>query len=339
MYKKIFILLTLCLTFLCADTFVYPDFKSCYNKNVESIVYIDGYKAVAISENTAIAFIDKNPPKRYIKKDPYLNLYLLKSKKPLKPVKIKDSRSLKLGEWIASFDKESMYVGAFAKRNDSLKDFYTIGAKAPKNSIVTCLCCEAYGIGAGNDRFIPSEYILRFLNSEKIFYGDIGLRLKKRGKDVTVSYADPYFLNQKLRAGDILLSLDGNKFKTLREFNDYIFFSKRGKIITIEYARRGKILKAKAQVSQRRGGGFVEETFLERYGFDFDSKMRITGVAKGSKVQELGLKKGDRLISLNGNKIANKQQVKRIVVKSKKKELKFLFDRGGFQFFATLSFR
>lgn len=319
--------------------FTYPDFKQCYENNVKSFVYFGDIRAVAVSEHLAVAYSPVKPEVAYEKHDPFLNLYLFRSKKTLDPVRLKSTRKLKLGEWIAGMDDNSLYVGNFSKTGSPLDSFYLHNAQMSPNSIISCLCCEVYGLGIGAGTFIGSEYITRFMNQEEVYYGDIGVRFAKEGKDFVVAYIDPFLKNQGFKKGDVIQRVNQKKIDSLKELNQIVLFAKPKSTITLQLKRDGKTQKVRAQVFKREGGGYLSDVFLEKKGIFFDKNMTVSHVDEGSFGQESGLKKGDKLLQVDDREIQDQDSLKEYLSNAKKKRVHLLFERDGFQFFIKLDLK
>lgn len=333
--KLVIVLFLFLQTAFCAE-FVYPDFKQCFEKNKNSFVYFGETRAIAISKNRAVAYSKTKPSQPYIKHDPFLNLYLFESKTPLKPVKLKSTNLLKVGEWIAGMDESSLFAGNFAKVGDVIDSFYLQNAKLDANSMVLCLCCEVYGLGVGGGSFIGSEYIKRFVENKTNIYGDVGARFEQRGQEFFVSELDPFFENQKLHIDDKILKIDTKKIYSLKGLNQQILFSQPEQKLTIELLRSGKILKLEVVVKQKNGGGALSDSFLEKKGIFLDNDMRIKKIIEGSFGQMSGLKTGDKLLEVEQLKMENSAALRKFFSTNKAKSVHMLFDRNDFQFFMTL---
>ncbi len=319
-----------------ATGFTYPDFRQCYQKNIKSFVYFGDTRAVAVTKHLAIAYSKTKPKADYVKFDPFLNLYLFRSKKPLKPVKLRSTYFLKLGEWIAGMDDTSLYAGNFAKSGDLLDSFYLQNAKIEENSIISCLCCEMYGLGIGSGSFIGSEYIKRFMNMKDVYYGDIGVRFEKKANDFIVKQIDPFYVNQSLQVNDKILKINGKKITSLKQLNQAVLFSKPKSVITVEFLRGKKKLKKRLVVHSRMGGGYQSDSFLEKKGIFFDKNLKIIKIKNNSFGQISGLHVGDKLIQIDHKMIKSQNDIKKHLSKIKSKEVQLLFDRADFQFFVKI---
>jgi hypothetical protein len=328
-------LLTLIFAFnvLFSASFVYPNFKQCYNKNLKSIVYFGNTKAIAIAKHYAVSYSKTKPSYPYAKHDPFLNLYLFYSPKVLHPVHLKDTKYLSLGEWLASMDDNSLYAGNFAKRGIGLSVYFEQNAKTPPNSIVTCLCCDVYGLGVGDKKFISSNLIKRFLNSTEIFYGDIGVRFAKKGKKIVIASINQMRINKNLKVGDVIKKINGKKVKNLQDLENKILFTKRNQSIKLEFFRKNALHVESIKVFQKNGGGEASDSFLEAKGMFFDRNLTITKVIKGSFADKNGLKPGDKLVQIDRKSVKNQNDARIVFSKTKKKLIYLLFGRGGSQFF------
>ncbi|MBL0686230.1 MAG: PDZ domain-containing protein [Sulfurospirillum sp.] len=319
-----------------AVDFTYPDFRQCYNKNVQSFVYFGNIRAVAITPNLAVAYSKTRPKIDYVKFDPFLNLYLFHSKKTLKPAKLRSTRLLKLGEWIAGMDDTSLYVGNFAKSGVLLDSFHLQNGKLEANSIISCLCCEIYGLGVGSGTFIGSEYIKRFISNKNVYYGDIGVSFEKKAKNFVVKSVDPFYPKQSLHVADKILKIDNKKILSLKQLNQTILFSKPNSTINIEFLRGNKKYKKKLIVRSKIGGGYLSDSSLENKGIFFDKNLKIVKIKKNSFAQTSGLLVGDKLMQIDNKTVKNQKDVQVYISKLKSKDIQLLFDRANFQFFVKM---
>lgn len=317
--------------------FVYPDFKQCYNKNQKSFVYIGPIRAIAVGPHSAVAYLKTKPNIPFVKYDPFLNLYLFHTKQTLHPVRLKSTHSLKVGEWIGGMDEDSLFVGNFAKSGDVLDSMYLQNTSLKPNSIVSCLCCDVYGLGVGKGEFIGSEYIKRFVNSKDIFYGDIGARFEKKDGKFYVVDTDPFYKNNQLKVGDEILSINSKKFHSLKELNQAILFAKPKSKIQLTIKRDKKMMSFLSIVTARSGGGNIEDSFLEKKGFIFDEKMKIVSIQKDSFAHKNGLKVGDKLLEIDQIPVSSSAHLRKLLSDLKEKEVHLLFDRNDFQFFVNLT--
>ncbi|MDD3462690.1 MAG: hypothetical protein PHW07_03505 [Sulfurospirillaceae bacterium] len=317
--------------------FVYPDFSQCYEKNKKSIVRFGDINAVAIRKDIAVAYCPTKPSIPYIAHDPFLNLYFFKSEAELTPVKQKSVTLLKLGEWIASMSADSLHVASFSKTTANVNDFYNFDAKAPASSIVGGLCCEMYGLGVENNRFVSSDYIDKILSIKEPYSANFGVKFSQNGNNVLVSDSA---LGSKgvLKVGDKIISINGKKIESLGDVSEIVLPSKNDAKFAIEALRRDKVIKTdlsanvykSVKVSQKK------RTFFEDRGLYLDASLKISKIANGSFGQKAGLKIGDKLLSINQLAMKSSKDVENYFAKSKTKESDLLFDRDDFQFFVKI---
>lgn len=319
-----------------ATSFTYPDFTQCYNKNVQSFVYFGDTRAVAVSKYLAVAYSKTTPKVDFIKFDPFLNLYLFKSTKALTPVKFKSTHLLQLGEWIAGMDDSSVYIGNFSKSGDLLDTLYVNNIAMEENSIVSCLCCEVYGLSVENGSFIGSEYIQRFIKEKDVYYGDIGAKFEKAGKDFFVKSIDPSFSNVALHVGDKILKINGKTIISLKQLTQTILFSKPQSKLNIEFLREKVIMQITAKVESKDNTSENSDSFFGKKGIFFNKDMKVKMLGKDGVGESSGLKVGDKLMQINGMEIMNEEDLKLSLSKVKDKSLQLLFDRNDFQFFIKL---
>jgi serine protease Do len=316
--------------------FVYPDFTQCYNKNKKSFVYLGSLRAIAVGKHTAIAYSKTKPHTSFVKYDPFLNLYMFHTKKTLHPVRLKSTHYLKVGEWIGGMDEDSLFVGNFAKSGDVLNSIYLQNTSLKPNSIISCLCCDVYGLGVGKGEFIGSEYIKRFINAKKVFYGDIGARFIQKDGKFYVNDIDPFYKKNSLKVGDQILTVNNKKVSSLKRLNQAILFAKPKSTIRLKVKRGKKIAIYVLPIVARKGGGDVQDSFLERKGLFLDNNMKIAKIQPHSFAAKQGLKVGDKLLQVNHKSTTSILALRAILSGLKNKELELLFDRNDFQFFVTL---
>jgi hypothetical protein len=129
----------------------YPDFSMCYKK-------FKNYSTVPISKNYSVT---SQKPKNFVKYDPKLNLYLIKTHNK----KYLHFKQTHLGVWIASISANSIYVGNYAKYQTSLYAPAQISTKTTVGSIISDIFCNPIGIGVKGG-FLSKSYIRKFITSK-----------------------------------------------------------------------------------------------------------------------------------------------------------------------------
>jgi C-terminal processing protease CtpA/Prc len=188
-------------------------------------------------------------------------------------------------------------------------------------------------LGVGDKKFISSNLIKRFLNSTEIFYGDIGVRFAKKGKEIVIASINQMRINKNLKVGDVIKKIDGKTVKNLQDLENKILFTKRNQSIKLEFLRKNALHAENIKVFQKNGGGEASDSFLEAKGMFFDKNLSINKIFKDSFADKKGLKIGDRLVQIDRKSVKNQNDARIVFSKTKKKSIYLLFDRGGSQFF------
>ena len=309
-------------------------YHSCKRKIIDSHAIVNQNIKLPISKKETLIFaqnistIDKNL--KIIKTDPFLSLYLVKSKKYFRyPFKL--NRHHTLG--VSAVDKKMALEGKIRKQQIGLNSFATFNDALFAPSLLMTSCCSIEGLITPKG-IINKDYIRNFLNSKKIQYGDIGIRAKDKDKNVVIRASDPFMKHNPFKKNDYVLTFDGKKIKNSSSLMKKILFSKIGTAHKVKVKRKGKILNFKVITQKRYGGGYISDTFLEQKGIYFDKNLSITKIEK--KSNSYGLKIGDRLIQANGVKIDGQYKLLDNIGNFKESSL-LLFQRAGFQFFVHIN--
>ena len=142
--------------------------------------------------------------------------------------------------------------------------------------------------------------------------------------------------NSDLKAGDIILGVDGKPVKTARELKDEIAYKKIGQVVMLDVARfdaSRKIKKLKIKVTtgatpgeeevaagRSSQPGAVEPTtfgltvrpltreLADEYSLESATGLVVTGVEPGSVAAEEGIRPGDVITEVNRAPVANMKQ-------------------------------
>jgi membrane-associated protease RseP (regulator of RpoE activity) len=311
--------------------------QACYERNKQAYVSIDGYPAIAITPTLAIAPNIGKAPKTYIKYDPFINAYILSSKTPLSPVPQNEERALEKDSWLTPIQADGkMEIGSLVGLGSSLENYDYISVNAPKGTIVTGGCCDMYGVGMGNGRFIGNRYLEHIVAHESVYYGDIGADFVWKNNIVEVINVDPFFGNG-LRIGDQITHIDNNPISSLRELNEAILFAPNGSVVTLSLKRGGKTQNLSINIKPRPIVSMATLSYLEPLGMHFDSKLILRRVDVDSKASSQGLEVGDRLIQIGNVALKTPAQLRAFLpTLQRDKTHHMLFERNQFQFFITL---
>ncbi len=306
------------------------DFKACYKKSSSSFVKIKKNRAVVVKRGLALLY-SRRYLKGYLKRDPFLGLYLFRVSKEIEPVRIKPLKEAK--RVVAVLNEKEYKLNSIKGYANGLNVSATLKYPASANSLVECVCCSSFGLTTGGKKFIDSDFILHFLNKKRVVYGESGLRFIQKNGKIYVKEKNPFFKGNRLMIGDEIVSIDGKKFDNVSLLSKYILFSKPGTTIKIVYKRGKRELFQKLKLQKRVRGGLLGETFLENLGIYMNYHLKITWVKKGSLGFKLGLKKGDILLKIGKKYIYNYREIKRVLSTNREKVLYLLFSRDDFQFF------
>ncbi len=139
-----------------------------------------------------------------------------------------------------------------------------------------------------------------------------------------------------LKAGDVIVSVDGKEVKTARELKEQIAYKKVGQVVTLDVARvdaarKTRNVKVKVttdafptdngEVASRQDGATGAETtnfgltvrpvtkeLAEEYGLDITTGVLVTAVEQGSAAAERGIKAGDVITEVNRAPVSNLKQ-------------------------------
>jgi len=209
-----------------------------------------------------------------------------------------------------------------------------LAGKPGEEGALMALCCRLAGISDAKGRWYDAAMIRRLLKNDT-FHGTLGMRLDASKSRPTVKWVDP-FAKTRFLPGDRLVGLATMKAPNTYEAMDRIDRCREGERIGVLVARRDKALKISARCMRRFGGGRVSDTFLERFGIRFDDRLRVQSLLPGSEAQKAGLKAGDRLLAVEGERVDNAEAVRKVMSRlavAGKKPRKLLWERAGFQFF------
>lgn len=309
-------------------------YNSCKRKIIDSHAIVNQNIQIPISKKETLIFTQNistlNKNLKIIKTDLFLSLYLVKSKKYFRyPFKLNKHHSL----GVAAVDKKMALEGKIRIKQLGLNSLATFNDALFTPSLLMTSCCSIEGIITPKG-IIEKDYIKNFLDSKKIQYGDIGIRVKNKKRDVVVRASDPFMKNNRLKKDDCILAFDGKKIKNSASLMKKILFSKIGTAHKIKVKRKGKILNFKVITQKRYGGGYISDTFLEQKGIYFDKNLCITKIEK--ELNSYGLKIGDRLIQANGVEVDAQYKLLENIANFKESSL-LLFQRAGFQFFVHVN--
>ena len=124
-----------------------------------------------------------------------------------------------------------------------------------------------------------------------------------------------------LKPGDTIISVNGEKVKNWKEFNQIVALNP-DREIKLQVKRNGEVkeITVKTGIDRKNGIGTLEVVPA--------IKPKIGKVIKGSPAEKAGLKPGDVILKINGKEITSWRQVVETIGKSGGKEVELLILRG-----------
>ena len=310
------------------------EYEPCFLKNRHIIFEVDKVNCIAVDKTRLLCHdpLLKIKSKQIIKFDPFFRLYELKTDIPPKEiVKFKSSKKYHIKNTTALIDKDGYELSLINSFNNAFK----LGKvnKKSYNKVLGSKCYGIIGVGSINNSFISSEILINFLSKKNIVYGDVGIRIKELKNHFFVSKRDIYFKNNPFEVGDEILAINKKQYKRIDFLTNKILFSKQNEELVFDILRNKKKKKLKVKVGKRYGGGFVVDSFLERFGVYLNKDLTINKITKHSLAYKYGLRKGDKLLWFDRQKENKINQITDIISHKKERETTLLFERNGFEFF------
>lgn len=342
--KKIALSLMLGASLLAIERPTFDDFFACYEKNKANMLNYEGLPAFALEENLlAVVKLPETKLNSYVKYDPFLNLYLVRTDFSLIKPDMGDETSKTRNDWFGVIDPKKEYIGHLKYLAQGLferdkLDFNT------KIGLLNSPCCKVMGISLLNGEFIGNRYLNHFKKYNDVYWGDIGATFTQRG--------DRYFVNgitfnSKLRLNDEILSIDDKPIKSLRELNEKILFAENQSTIYLRILRDNEEIdissivnpKVFNQVTFKEKKEIVKKQISNSLGISLDNNLNVIGISN----RNLGFKLKDKILRVNNVIVRNKVEFNKLVQQGG--VLNILIQRyikdenknGDFQFFITIN--
>jgi len=305
-------------------------YESCKLKTSNLNVIQNQNLVIPLKNNQTLIYSTSLVNAKIIKYDPFLNLYLIKSKKYVHfPFRI--NNKLSLGQ--ASIDANMAIEGRLKKSQIGLNSLASYSEVVSAPALLLSSCCNLEGL-VTQKGIIQKEYIYNFIHSKNLHYGDLGIRVVDEGKYIVVKRVNPFDIDNLFKKDDCITHVNGKKVQNASRLMMDILFSKVGTKLDLTIVRDAKKIHIKTEVSQRYGGGAISDTFLEQNGLYFSQNLTILSVGKMYK--KYGLDIGDKLIQVNGKKVSSIEDI-RENIDSFKHFASLLFLRNNFQFFININ--
>lgn len=306
------------------------DFKSCQLKYQVSSIPIGKTQGFAVDKQYALYYSQEKPSGEVIKRDPFLGLNLVKSPKVFKHIfKFYNNDPKQLA---AVFPKR-VTEGKMLSEQTGLNTLGQFSTSVEENALISGTCCGIIGIATPYG-IIDKRYIRHFLESKKVVYSDIGIRLAERD-GARVIEINPFFEDSPFLLNDRIVSMDGKKVKNAAQLSRDILFSSPGSQHTFVLMREGKTLKLDAVFQKRLSGGLVPDSFFDLFGLSLDENLIVK--EDNAKYE---IKKDDRLLFVMGKEVKKLSDIRQILSAEKSSQNKIvtlLLRRNGFDFFIHFS--
>ena len=333
------------------------DFNACFEKNLPAMVNVAGNGGIAITPNLIAVPKGETPVKDYVKFDPYLGLYLVASDVKLEPMKMADDNATKKSDWVSvTRDLNATVYGHVKAQAQALGELDVLTFDVNGTGAVLSPCCKLRGIAVGGDKFVPSRYLRHFAAYKDVYYGDVGAVFEERDGKLYVKSVDPLGRGAALMVGDEILSVNGEKFESLRELNERILFAKKGERLKFEIMRGDEVLKfgvavsddaakkeqkAPTKADKKTASSDAKPQSIPQssdaasvqklYGITFDEKLIVKSVDASSGAAKFGVRVGDKLIQVGQKAVSSRKEALGLLAKGGGQNL--LFRRNGFDFF------
>lgn len=331
------------------------DYTACKKYYKAATISVDKSKMFHIESKNQTLYIGffKEEPKGvdFVKKDPFVGLYAIrgtdKNKAPTYIIMPVDERAMKLN--MAAIGDNYSEKGIILQAQKGFLDYARFTAETTLNGVISNICYQIYGLGMGENLFMDSRYILRFLEQKEPYYGDIGIRLyapNPEDKTLKVEFVDPFFPNVPFLKDDEILSINNHTFKDYYDFEWFVTNLPENSEANVKIRRGEAITEYKVKVSRRYGGFLLPDRFFERLGITLDNNLTITSTNPNLQGLQQGLSEGDTILWINNQKILSSETQSTQEVARRLRylltqavslgKLDVLISRGGFQFTLNL---
>jgi len=341
----------------------FEDFAAGYERNKASILNYEGMHAFALSENLlAVLKTPNSKLNKYVKYDPFLNLYLVRTDFSLIPTMMIDEQNLTRNDWVGIWDPNKAYIGHIKYLAQDINERDQLDF-ASKIGLLGEACCSMVGIALDDSSFIGNRYLKHFMKYNDVYWGDIGVDFALRENKI---YVEKVRKNGQFLINDEIISLDGEPVKDLRKLNERILFADRGSTLYFNVLRDNQDLNISSLVFEKDISHFKlpdnkpkppPTSFRSNLGLNVNSRLLVTAVEANSKAFNAGFLVGDKILRVNNEIIKDYKTLQSILAagsefnilierKSAKLPLNGLYDNssnlanktdGTFQFFIRLN--
>ena len=182
----------------------FEDFAACYARNKASVMVYEGMDAFVLSDNLLAVLKTPNQKlNRYVKYDPFLNLYLVRTDFSLFPPVTYDEQNLTRNDWVGIIDPQQPYIGHLKYLAQNINERDQLDFRTKVGQLDTT-CCSMLGIALGDGSFIGNRYLKHFAKYNDVYWGDIGVDFVMRDNKI---YVESVRNNGKFLINDEIVAL------------------------------------------------------------------------------------------------------------------------------------
>ncbi|MDR3347761.1 MAG: hypothetical protein LBN32_04025 [Helicobacteraceae bacterium] len=317
------------------------DFNACIARNALSIVHHNGLIAAAIDKERLLVPLGFLPlsvlPKEWKveRYDPISSFAIVRFSHDLLPIVFRKADRMGEHKELALFNKNATLavLSEQITRQRGMKPAL-LPIASTSGTLLSAPCYAVVGISVMG-AVMESDFLTHFIesNQSSFSWGDLGVRMD----NTTVSYTDPFVKDNPFVAGDRLIELNAVAYASARELERAIALLTPSETAAIVVEREGKRIELNATVATRQSGFLASDTFLERFGWSFDSELFVQSVRMVTPQSPL-MQEGDQLVAINGIPVANEQEVMAMIATITQPP-RLLVQRDRFQFFINLEMR
>lgn len=302
------------------------DFVACFNKNKASVFIYEGMNAFALSEN--LLAVVKNPNtklNKYVKYDPFLNLYLVRTEFSLIPTNMYDEQNLTRNDWVGIIDPTNAYIGhlKYLAQDINERDRLDFATKVGQLSTP---CCNMLGIALADGSFIGNRYLKHFMKYNDVYWGDIGVDFTVRNNKI---YVEKVRNSGQFLVNDEIVSVDDVPANDIRKLNERILFADRGSTLYFKILRDNADVNVSVMVSPKELTGLALEQnsnnnkktvvtvknndYRSNLGFSLRNNLVVSKIEANSNASRAGLLVGDKILRINNQIVRDTNSVQRIL--------------------------
>ncbi|EAK3587313.1 PDZ domain-containing protein [Campylobacter coli] len=297
----------------------FEDFLAGYERNKASMLNYEGMPAFALSENLLAVLKQPNAKlNKYVKYDPFLNLYLARTDFSLIPTPMGDEEKLTRNDWVGIWDPNKPYIGhiKYLAQNIDEKDQLDFNSKI---GLLGTPCCEMMGIALNNSSFIGNRYLKHFMKYNDVYWGDIGVDFVVRENKI---YVNNVRKNPQFLINDQVISVDGLPANDLRKLNEKILFADRGSTLYFQVLRDNMDLNISTEVFAKDLSKFnlpdskpkpKITNFTSNLGLTVNTSLVVTKIDPKSKASNAGFIVGDKILRVNNIILNNFKELQNIL--------------------------